>query len=165
MRGTRCARCLLSPAMVKRGELPEPGSAAHLATLRPLKHVGGKMTKEACLDPDKAKYIGKCHGGNRVWGELGADIFVDDKGKQWAVFCCGACKAPLPWLPLPPPAAPSPPVTLTLAQKAMIEEKRQVALARKRAREERVVSSSPPCGPGLPTARVPRPCLTVAARV
>ena len=85
-------------------------------------------------------------------------IFVDDKGKQWAVFCCGACKAPLPWLPLPPPAAPSPPVTLTSAQKVMIEEKRQAALARKRAHEECnecVVSSSLPCGPGLPTARVP----------
>ena len=51
-------------------------------------------------------------------------------------------------------------MTLTLAQKEMIEEKRQVALARKRAREERVVGSSPPCGPGRPTAHVPRPCLT-----
>ena len=58
--------------MVKRGELPEPTSATHLATLRPLKHVGGKMPKEACLDPAKAKYIGECHSGNRVWGELGA---------------------------------------------------------------------------------------------
>ena len=125
------------------------------------------MSKEVCQNPEKAKYIGECCGGRRAWGELGADIYIDDKvkDKQWAVFCCGACKAPLPWLPLPPPAAPSPPVTLTLAQKAMIEEKRQVALARKRAREERVVSRSPPCGPGLPTARVPRPCLTVAARV
>ena len=66
--------------------MPEPTSgsrsATHLATLKPLKCVGGKMAKEACQDPEKAKYIGKCHGGNRVWGELGADIFVDDKGKQ-----------------------------------------------------------------------------------
>ena len=146
--------------MVARGELPEPTSAAHLAKLEPLKRIGGKMSKEACQDPEKAKYIGECCSGTRMWGDLGADIYVDDKGKQWAVFCCGACKAPLPWLPLPPLAAPSPPVTLTLAQKEMIEEKRQVALARKRAREERVVSSSPPCGPGRPTAHVPRPCLT-----
>ena len=121
--------------MVKRGDLPEPTSAAHLATLEPLKRTGGKMSKEACQDPAKAKFIGECHGGRRVWGELGADIYVDNKGKQWAVFCCGACKAPLPWLPLPPPPVPSPPVTLTAAQKAAIEEKRQVALSRKRARE------------------------------
>ena len=48
---------------------------------------------------------------------------------------CGACKAPLPWLQLPPPSAPSTPVTLTVAQKAAIEANRQAALARKRARE------------------------------
>ena len=125
-------------AMVKRGELPEPTSAAHLAKLTPLKRLGGKMSKEACLDPGKAKYFGECCGGRRAWGELGADIYIDDKDKQWAVFCCGACKAPLPWLLLPPPpaAAPSVPVTLTVEQKQAIEEKRQAALARrKRARE------------------------------
>ena len=88
--------------MVQRGELPEPRSAAHLANLEPLKRVGGKMSKEACQDPAKAKYIGECCGGRRAWGELGADIYIDDKDKRWAVFCCGACKAPLPWLPLPP---------------------------------------------------------------
>ena len=127
------------PRMVKRGELPEPTSAAHLAKLNPLKRVGGGMSKEACQDPEKAKYIGKCCGGRRMWGELGADIYVDEKGSRWAVFCCGACKAPLPWLPLPPPPAPSPRVTaLTAAQKAAIEEKRQAAIARrKRAREVR----------------------------
>lgn len=145
---------VLKSGMVKRGDLPEPTSAAHLATLKPLKRVGGKMSKEACQDPELAKYIGECHGGKRVWGDYDADIYFDEKGKRWAVFCCGACKAPLPWQLLPQPAAPSP-VTLTTAQMAMIEEKRQAALARKRAREERVVSSSPPCGPGLPTARVP----------
>ena len=81
--------------MVQRGELPEPTSAAHLAKLEPLKHVGGGMSKEACQDPEKAKYIGECCGGRRAWGELGADIYIDDKvkDKQWAVFCCGACKA------------------------------------------------------------------------
>ena len=121
--------------MVKRGELPEPYSAAYLAKLNPLKRVGGGMSKEACQDPEKAKYIGECCGGRRVWGELGADIYIDDKDKRWAVFCCGACKAPLPWLPLPSPPAPSPPVTLTAEQKAAIEAKRQAALARKRARE------------------------------
>ena len=121
--------------MVQRCELPEPRSAAHRANLAPLKRLGGKMSKEACQDPAKAKYIGECCGGRRAWGELGADIYIDDKDKRWAVFCCGACKAPLPWLPLPPPPAPSPPVTLTEAHKAAIEEKRQAALARKRARE------------------------------
>ena len=146
-------RCPLPAQMVRRGELPEPTSATHLVTLKPLKRVGGKMSKEACQDPELVKYIGECHGGKRVWGDHDADIYVDEKGKRWAVFCCGACKAPLPWLPLPPPAAPSPPATLTSAQKAMIEEKRQAALARKRAREEREVSSSPPCCPILPTAR------------
>jgi hypothetical protein len=121
--------------MVQRGELPEPTSAAHLAKLEPFKRGGGKMSKEACQEPEKAKYIGECCGGARVWGDLGADIYVDAGGKRWAVFCCGACKAPLPWLPLPPPPAPSPPVTLTVAQKAAIEAKRQAALARKRAQE------------------------------
>jgi hypothetical protein len=128
--------------MVKRGELPEPSSAAHLAKLTPLTRLGGKMSKEACQNPEKAKYIGECCGGRRAWGELGADIYIDDtvKDKQWAVFCCGACKTPLPWLPLPPPpaAAPTAPVTLTVEQKKAIEEKRQAALARrKRAREVR----------------------------
>ena len=121
--------------MVKRGELPEPTSAAHLAKLKPAGRLGGKMSKEACQDPEKAKYMGECCGGSRVWGDLGAEIYVDGKGKQWAVFCCGACKSPLPWLPLPSPPEPSPPVTLTAEQKAVIEAKRQVALARKRARE------------------------------
>ena len=100
------------------------------------------MSKEACQDPAKTMYIGECCGGRRKWGELGADIYIDDKAKRWAVFCCGACKAPLPWLPLaPPPAAaraPLAPVTLTVAQKEMIEEKRLAALARrKRPREVR----------------------------
>ena len=106
-----------------------------MAKLKPLKRGGGKMSKEACQDPEKAKYIGECCGGRRVWGELGADIYIDDRDKRWAVFCCGACKAPLPWRPLPPPSAPSPPVTLTVAQKAAIEANRQAALTRKRVRE------------------------------
>ena len=86
----------VSSPWCSEASFPSAFSAAHLAMLEPLKRTGGKMSKEACRDPEKAKYIGECHGGNRVWGELGADSFVDDKGKQWAVFCCGACKAPLP---------------------------------------------------------------------
>ena len=73
--------------MVARGELPEPTSAAHLAKLEPLKRLGGKMSKEACQDPEKAKYIGECCGGRRAWGELGADIYIDDKAKRWALGC------------------------------------------------------------------------------
>ena len=48
--------------MVKRGELPEPSSAAHLAKLTPLKRPGGKMSKEACQNPEgpeKAKYVAR----------------------------------------------------------------------------------------------------------
>ena len=67
--------------MVARGERPEPTSAAHLAKLNPRKRFGGKMSKEACQDPEKAKYIGECCGGSRAWGELGADIYIDDKDK------------------------------------------------------------------------------------
>jgi predicted small lipoprotein YifL len=119
--------------MVKRGDLPEPTSAAHLARLKPSGRVGGKMSRTACEDPDKAKYIGRCCGGVRVWGELGADVYHDEhekSEKKWAVFCCGACKAPLP---LPPVAVPAP---LTATQQQRAEQQRQLALARKRAREE-----------------------------
>jgi hypothetical protein len=105
--------------MVRRGELPEPTSATHLVTLKPLKRVGGKMSKEACQDPELVKYIGECHGGKRVWGDHDADIYVDEKGKRWAVFCCGARKAPPPRLspppPPPPPLAAAAPARCTVA--------------------------------------------------
>ena len=122
--------------MVLRGQLPEPVSAAQLAGLKPLKHVGGKMSEAKSKDPAFAKYLGECCNGSRVWGDLGADIYVDDKGKQWAVFCCGGCKSPLPLPPLQPPSAVASPVTLTHAQIARIGANREAALARKRAREE-----------------------------
>ena len=88
--------------MVKRGDLPEPSSAAHLAKLNPLKRVGGGMSTEACQDPEKAKYIGECCGGRRVWGELGADIYIDDKrtngGPSFVVAParrrCPGCRCP-----------------------------------------------------------------------
>ena len=92
--------------MVERDVLDEPINAAHLAKLKPKKRLGGKMSKAACEDPEKAVYIGLCCGGTRVWGDLGADIYHDEHEKEFAVFCCGACKAPLPWLPQPRVPAP-----------------------------------------------------------
>ena len=134
--------------MVKRGELPEPVSADHLARLKPLKRVGGKMSNEACNDPEKAQYMGKCcaPGGTRMWGQGSADIFIDEdqNGKQYAVFLCGGCKQPLPWQSASTSASS---VTLTAEQKAAIEEKRQAALARKRAREEAEVAAPQPQPP------------------
>ena len=123
------------------------------------------MSKEACQDPEKAKYIGKCCGGARVWGDLGADVYVDAGEKRWAVFSCGACKAPLPWLPLPPPPAPSPAVELTPVQKAAIEEKRQAALARrKRAREVRgLIDSNSICCAASRLASAETQCIQLGA--
>ena len=129
-----CRARLLLWQMVKRGDLPEPTSAAHLAKLKPLR-VGGKMKEAACRDPSKAKYLGQCCGGTRIWGDFHADEYVDGNRNSFAVFCCGACRLPLP-LPLPPAPVAASPVTLTGAQIAAMEEKRQAALARKRAREE-----------------------------
>ena len=134
-----CRARVLLWQMVKRGELAEPTTAAHLSMLTPLR-VGGKMTAAACTDPSKAKYLGMCHSGTRVWGDLDADMYRDGSRNKFAVFCCGACKLPLP---LPPAPVAISPVTLTGAQIAAIEEKRQAALARKRAREE----SPPPTTP------------------
>ena len=134
--------------MVKRGELPEPVSADHMARLKPLKRVGGKMSNEASNDPEKAQYVGKCcaPGGTRMWGQGSADIFIDEdqNGKQYAVFLCGGCKQPLPWQSASTSASS---VTLTAEQKAAIEEKRQAALARKRAREEAEVAAPQPQPP------------------
>ena len=134
--------------MVKRGELPEPVSADHMARLKPLKRVGGKMSNEACNDPEKAQYMGKCcaPGGTRMWGQGSADIFIDEdqNGKQYAVFLCGGCKQPLPWQSASTTASS---VILTAEQKAAIEEKRQAALARKRAREEAEVAAPQPQPP------------------
>ena len=132
--------------MVKRGELPEPTTAAHIAKLSP-KFSSGKTSEAACRDPAKAKYRGQCCSGSRVWGDFDAQVYLDGSRNSFAVFCCGACKLPLP---LPSAALVSSPVTLTGAQKATIEQKRQAALARKRAREE---ASAPPLPPPPP----PRP--------
>jgi hypothetical protein len=142
--------------MVKRGVLDEPTTAAHLAKLTP-KGVGGKMSMVARADPAKAKYLGQCCRGSRVWGERDADVYVDADLNCFAVFCCGGCKLPLP-LPLQAasPVAASP-VTLTGAQKNAIEEKRQAALARKRAREESPPPPPPPPQMHLHAADAPRP--------
>ena len=134
--------------MVERDVLDEPINAAHLAKLKPKKRIGGKMSKAACEDPEKAVYIGLCCGGTRVWGDLGADIYHDEHDKEFAVFCCGACKAPLPWLPQPPVPATAPsPAPITAAQRQRVEEQRQAALARKRAREEAPAPAPPPPPP------------------
>jgi len=86
--------------MVKRGVLGEPKTPAHLAKLKPVK-VGGKMNVEAALaDPAKAKYMGLCCGGTRIWGEFDAAVYKDANRNDYAVFVCGGCKEPLP-LPLP----------------------------------------------------------------
>ena len=129
--------------MVQRGKLPEPITATHLANLKPLKHVGGKMSEAKCKDPAFAKYLGECCNGSRVWGDHGADTYVDDKRKEWAVFCCGGCKSPLPLPPSQPPPAAASPVTLTHAQIARIGANREAALARKRAREEEEAAVAP----------------------
>jgi len=66
--------------MVKRGVLGEPKTPAHLAKLKPVK-VGGKMNVEAALaDPAKAKYMGLCCGGTRIWGEFDAAVYKDACG-------------------------------------------------------------------------------------
>ena len=76
----------------------------------------------ARFDNMDAKYKGACCGGTRKWGDLNPYKRSDGL----LVYCCGACREELPR------------PTLTIEQKAMIEEKRQAALARrKRAREVR----------------------------
>ena len=126
-------------------KLPEPTSADHLAKLvGPRKRAGGQMSATACQDPAKAKHMGKCCGGSRVWGEGNATEYIDSNHNSFGVYCCAACKRPLQF-----PAAKSlsvvsvSPATLSEEQRAAIEVKRQAALARKRAREE----SSPPPPP------------------
>ena len=59
------------------------------------------MSATACQDPAKAKHVGKCCGGSRVWGEGNTTEYVDINRNSFAVYCCGACRLPLP---LPPPA-------------------------------------------------------------
>ena len=74
--------------MVKRGELPEPTTAAHLAKLTPTR-VGGKMTEAARRDPSKAKYVGKeCCGGTRVWGMGDAAVYKDACGFPRPCLSC-----------------------------------------------------------------------------
>ena len=63
--------------MVKRGELPEPTTAEHLARLVPRKRAGGKMSEEDLKDPAKAKYIGECCGGERVWGDGNPSVYMN----------------------------------------------------------------------------------------
>lgn len=128
--------------------LPEPTTEAELKQLK-LKGRSGTAyplghKKNTEMD---VKYKGKCCYGTRVWGadDCKPYTFVNEKGTEFAVFCCGACREPLP-LPQRPSAVPAAavtsPVTLTAEQRAAIEEKRQAALAQKRTREE--APSAPP---------------------
>ena len=88
------------------------------------------------------KYKGNCCNGTRVWGanDCRPYTFVNEKGAEFSVFCCGACRQPLPLPQLPPAATPvaavTSPVTLTVDQRARMEQNKQEALARKRRREE-----------------------------
>ena len=145
-----CARVLLVGLLMP--PLPEPTTEAELKKLK-LKGRGSTAyplghKKNAEMDP---KYKGICCNGTRVWGadDCRPYTFVSEKGAEFSVFCCGACRLPLP-LPQLPPAAATPsaavtsPVTLTAEQLANIEEKRQAALARKRAREEANAPPPPP---------------------
>ena len=85
-----CRDRVLLWQMVKRGELPEPITAAHLAKLEPKGRIGSKMSKHALKDPAKAKYIGQCCGGTRIWGELDAAVYKDTYGS------CPRLACPLP---------------------------------------------------------------------
>ena len=134
------ARVLLAGLLMP---LPEPTTEAELKKLK-LKGRGSTAyplghKKNTEMDP---KYKGSCCNGTRVWGanDCRPYTFVNEKGAEFSVFCCGACRQPLPLPQLPPAATPAAavtsPVTLTAEQLATIEEKRQAALARKRAREE-----------------------------
>ena len=82
-----CRARVLFRKMVKRGELPEPATAAHLAKLTPRGRVGTPMSKQDRRDPAKAKYMGQCCGGSRVWGDGNAAVYMD------------ACGFPPPCLP------------------------------------------------------------------
>ena len=84
-----CRARVLLWQMVKRGELPEPATAAHLAKLKPRARVGTPMSEKDRKDPAKAKYVGQCCGGSRVWGDGDAAVYMD------------ACGFPLPWSLLP----------------------------------------------------------------
>ena len=131
--------------------LPEPTTEAELKKLK-LKGRGSSAyplghKKNAEMD---AKYKGNCCNGTRVWGadDCRPYTFVNEKGAEFSVFCCGACRQPLPLPQLPPAPTPAAvvtsPVTLTAEQRANLEEKRQAALARKRAREEANAPPPPP---------------------
>ena len=78
-----CRARVLFRKMVKRGELPEPATAAHLAKLTPRGRVGTPMSKQDRRDPAKAKYMGQCCGGSRVWGDGNAAVYMDACGFLW----------------------------------------------------------------------------------
>mmetsp|Transcript_827 Transcript_827/g.2276 ORF Transcript_827/g.2276 Transcript_827/m.2276 type:complete len:156 (-) Transcript_827:84-551(-) len=125
--------------------LPEPTTQAELKKLK-LKGRGSSAyplghRKNLEMDP---KFKGICCNGSRVWGagDCRPYKYVNEQGAEFSVFCCGACRQPLPLPQLPPAAAVTSPVTLTAEQRATIEEKRQAALlVLKRKREE---ASVPP---------------------
>ena len=72
-----CRARVLLWQMVKRGELPEPKTAAFLAKLTPRGRVGSAMSEKDRKDPAKAKYMGECCGGTRIWGEGNATVYMD----------------------------------------------------------------------------------------
>ena len=76
-----CSRDLLCTCavaeMANPGNLPEPTTADHLAKLEPRKRKGGNMSKKDLQDPAKAKYLGPCCKGTRVWGDGNPSVFMD----------------------------------------------------------------------------------------
>jgi len=80
-----CHARVLLWQMVKPGDLLEPTSEAHLAKLTPRGRVGTPMSTQDRRDPAKAKYMGQCCGGTRVWGDGNAAVFTD---------ACGSCPFP-----------------------------------------------------------------------
>ena len=75
--------CVLLWQMVQRGVLHEPKTADHLAKLTPRGRVGTPMSKQDRRDPAKAKYMGQCCGGSRVWGDGNATVYMDACGFLW----------------------------------------------------------------------------------
>ena len=74
-------------------------TAAHLAKLMRKCRVGGKMSKKDLQDPAKAKYISRCCGGDRVWNDSSATIYMD----RLFFSLCSHALSSLPVTLMPPP--------------------------------------------------------------
>ena len=123
---TVCRR--LSSFPLSQMALPEPKTEAELSKLMPKSRPGGIVRKgDRRYSEMLPKYKGKCCEGVREWGvgDLKPSTFVNDKGDEFAVHCCGACRQPLP-LPL----QRQPPL-LSSEQLARMEQSRLAALARR----------------------------------